>query len=217
MREDAIRHPQPAHVGVLVGRHIEQAEEAPAEIVRRLGILVARGLRLQALVTVERMQLALEFFLLGEFAAGFDDAILRARMLGIRADRLGRRRRRRRRTAGWPRRLGDLQAGHETFEIALLFGVEIAGHWFRSWLPFCALLTPKHQANGRRRPGLLQSSKDRAKASCVVFFREIRLRCAPAPPSWALAGIQVENLCNGIAWQSGRARAAGSGCWCRHC
>ena len=53
--EDAVRHPQPAHVGVLVGRDVEQPEEAPAEIVRRLGIFVFRGVRLEPLVGVERM------------------------------------------------------------------------------------------------------------------------------------------------------------------
>ena len=89
MREDAVRHPQPAHVGVLVRRHVEQAEEAPAEIVGRLGILVARGLRLQAVVAVERVQLALELLLLGELAAGREDARLRAPMLGIGTARLG--------------------------------------------------------------------------------------------------------------------------------
>ena len=40
--EDAVRDPQPAHVGVLVRRDVEQAEEAPAEIVGRLGIFVVR-------------------------------------------------------------------------------------------------------------------------------------------------------------------------------
>jgi hypothetical protein len=29
---------------------------------------------------------------------------------------------------------------------------------------------PKHRANGRRWPGMLQSSKDRAKAANVVFI-----------------------------------------------
>ena len=40
--EDAVRDAQPAHVGVLVGRDVEQPEEPPAEIVGRLGIFVFR-------------------------------------------------------------------------------------------------------------------------------------------------------------------------------
>ena len=92
MREDAVRHPQPAHVGVLVRRHVEQAEEAPAEIVGRLGIFVVRGLRLQPLVAVEGVLLALEFLLLGELAAGLEDAVLRPQMLGIGPGRLRRTR-----------------------------------------------------------------------------------------------------------------------------
>jgi hypothetical protein len=46
VRKDAVRHPQAAHIGVLVRRDVEQAEVAPTEIVRRLGVLVVRRLRL---------------------------------------------------------------------------------------------------------------------------------------------------------------------------
>jgi hypothetical protein len=55
---------------------IEQAEEAPAEIVVRLGRLIGRGLPLEPLIGVEGMLLALEFLLVGQLAAGLDDAIL---------------------------------------------------------------------------------------------------------------------------------------------
>ena len=41
MGQNAVRHPQPAHVGILVRRHVEQAEEAPAKVIRRLGVFVA--------------------------------------------------------------------------------------------------------------------------------------------------------------------------------
>ena len=53
--EDAVRHPQPAHIGVLVRRDVEQPEEAPAEIVRRLGILALGGVLLEPLIGVEGM------------------------------------------------------------------------------------------------------------------------------------------------------------------
>ena len=53
--EDAVRHAQPAHIGVLVRRDVEQAEEAPAEIVGRLRILILGGVLLQPLIGVERM------------------------------------------------------------------------------------------------------------------------------------------------------------------
>ena len=58
----AVRQSQPAHVGILVRRDIEQAEVAPAEIIRRLRIFAFRRMRLQPLVSVERMFFALEFF-----------------------------------------------------------------------------------------------------------------------------------------------------------
>ena len=85
VREDAVRHPQPAHVGVLVWRDVEQAEETPAEIVGRLGIFVVRRLRLEPFVAVEWVQFALEFLLFGELAAGFEDAILRVQVRGVGA------------------------------------------------------------------------------------------------------------------------------------
>ena len=98
MREDAVRNAQPAHVGLLRRRAVEQAEEAPAEIVVGLRRLVVGGLRLQPLVAVERIELALEFLRVGQLAAGLDDAVLRAQRRGVRADRLrGCRRRPRRR------------------------------------------------------------------------------------------------------------------------
>src|SRR5262249_6508611 len=86
--EDAVRNSQPAHVSRLVGRAVEQTEEAPAEIVVCLGRFVLRCLRLEPLVAVEGMQLALEFFRIGKFFSFLDDAILRAQMRGIRADGL---------------------------------------------------------------------------------------------------------------------------------
>src|SRR6516165_4692106 len=133
VREDAVRHAQPAHIRVLIGRDVEQAEEAPAEIVRRLGIFVVRRLRLEAFVAVEGMQLALEFLLLGELAAGGEDAILRAQMRGVGAARLRRLCSPAGGSAGaLARGLGDLQAGDETFEVTLLLGVEIARHGLRS-------------------------------------------------------------------------------------
>src|SRR5262249_15070667 len=110
-------------------------EEPPAEIVRRLRRLVLRGLRLQPLVAVEGMQLALELLLVGELAAGREHAVLRAPMRGIGADRLHGAGRRRggaatgtRDVARDLRDLGDLQPARQPFEIALLLGLEITGH-----------------------------------------------------------------------------------------
>src|SRR5271170_2286546 len=61
---------QPAHIGLLGRRAVEQAEEAPAEIVVGLGRFVGCHLGLELLIGVERMLLALKFLLVGELAAG---------------------------------------------------------------------------------------------------------------------------------------------------
>ena len=128
--ENAVRDSQPAHIRVLVRRDVEQTEKTPAEIVRRLRIFALGGVIFQPLVGVERMLLALELLLIGEFLAGGDDAVLRLEPGGVRPDRLGRRRgaaARRRRAGDAFRRLGDLHAGDKTFQVAFLFRVEIAG------------------------------------------------------------------------------------------
>ena len=120
------------HIGLLRRCAVEQAEEAPAEIVVGFWRLVGDGLGLQLLVAVERMQLALEFFRIGQLAAGLDDAILRpqCRRVGAGQLRCGRIRGvRRRAIAGRvPRRLRDLQTGHEAFKIALLLRLEVTSH-----------------------------------------------------------------------------------------
>ena len=71
--QDAVWNAQPAHVGILVRRDVKQAEVAPAEIVRGLRIFVLRGLRLEPLVTVERMLLALELLRVRQLAASGED------------------------------------------------------------------------------------------------------------------------------------------------
>src|SRR6476620_10031898 len=75
--ENAVRQPQPAHVGALRRRHVEEPVEAPAEIVWRLRRFVLRGLRLELFVAVEGMKLALEGLLIGELLALRDEAVLR--------------------------------------------------------------------------------------------------------------------------------------------
>ena len=75
--EDSVRDAQPAHVGVLVRRNVEQAEKAPAKIVRGLRIFALGGVVLKPTVGVERMLLALELFLIGEFTAGRNQPVLR--------------------------------------------------------------------------------------------------------------------------------------------
>ena len=90
MLENAVGNAQAAHVCCLVGCAVEQAVEAPAEIVVSLRRLVVGGLRLQPLVAIERMQLPLELFGIGKFFAFFEEALLRAQMIGIGAHGLGR-------------------------------------------------------------------------------------------------------------------------------
>src|SRR3974390_605613 len=86
--ENAVRDPQTAHVGVLVGRDVEQTEISPAEIVRRFRILVICRLCLQARVCVERMLLAFEFFRVRKLAARGERAILPLQGRSVRTDRL---------------------------------------------------------------------------------------------------------------------------------
>ena len=67
--QDAVRNAQAAHVGVLRRRDIEQAVIAPAEIIRRIRRRVVERLLLQPRIGIERMLIALEFFLVDEFLA----------------------------------------------------------------------------------------------------------------------------------------------------
>ena len=123
MLQDAVRNAQPAHVGVLRRRDVEQAVIAPAEIVRGLRRLVLLRLLLQPVVGVERMLLALELLLVGELAARRRDAVLRLEMDRVGSGRLAL-------AAGQraARRARGVEAGDEAFEIAFLVGGEIAGH-----------------------------------------------------------------------------------------
>src|SRR5580700_1360829 len=149
VRKNAVRDAQPAHVGFLRRRTVEQAEEAPAEIVVGLRRLVLGGLVLQLLVAVERMQLALEFFRVRQLAAGLDGAILGAQRRGIGADRFRRSSVRLscdRAVAGrGPRCLRDLQTGHKAFEIAFLLRLEISRH---SALPLVHDLHSSNESSG---------------------------------------------------------------------
>jgi hypothetical protein len=54
----------------------------------------------------------------------------------------------------------------------------------------------KHRANGHRWPGMLQSSKDRAKPVRIGFAGEFWFPDGRSLPSWAAAAIKVENLCS---------------------
>ena len=86
---------------------------------------------LEPLIGVERVLLAFEFFRIGQFAAGCEHPVLRLEPRSIGPGRLRRGRGGRARTrsnAGDTlRRLRDLHAGDEPFQITLLFGVEVAG------------------------------------------------------------------------------------------
>src|SRR5262249_23135104 len=129
---NAVRDAQPAHVGFLRRRAVEQAVKTPAEIIVGLRRLVFYRLVLEFFVAVERMQLALEFFRVRELAAGLDDAVLGAQARGVGPGGLER---------GTvclicrgaiadcrARRFRDLQSGHKSFQIALLFWLKISRH-----------------------------------------------------------------------------------------
>src|SRR5262245_32464782 len=83
MLQYAVGNAQAAHVGLLRRGAVEQAEEAPAEIIVGLGRFVGGRLLLEPLVAVEGMLLALELLLVGELAASLENTILRAPMLGL--------------------------------------------------------------------------------------------------------------------------------------
>ena len=63
---------------------------------------------------------------------------------------------------------------------------------------------PKQRANGPRWPGMLQSSKDRAKPIAVDFVRDFLFRRGLSPPSWAATADHVEILCSLDATRRGR-------------
>ena len=78
MLEDAVRDPQPAHIGVLRRRDVKQPVVAPAKIVRRFGRFILARLLFQPFIAVERMQFAFEFLLIRKLAARSQHAVLRA-------------------------------------------------------------------------------------------------------------------------------------------
>ena len=85
---------------------------------------------LQPLVRVEWMLLALEFFLIGKFAAGGNQPVLRLQCGRVRPNGFGCRNAASAAagsTGDALGRLGNLHAGNEPFEVAFLFGVEVAG------------------------------------------------------------------------------------------
>src|SRR3984957_9033157 len=127
MLENAIRNPQAAHVGILRRRDIEDAVITPAEIVGWTGRRVVPRLLLQALIGIEGMLFALEFFLVGELLAGGQNLVLRLDMRGVRSGRfgVGVAATRDAQVAADAR---DLEARHEAFQISLLLIAEIGGH-----------------------------------------------------------------------------------------
>jgi hypothetical protein len=116
---DAVRDPQPAHVGILRRRHIEQAVIAPAKIIRRARRRVVKRLLFQPRIRIERMLLALELLLIGQFLARSRDLVLRFDMRGIRSGRLSIRFPGAAAAEAAPD-AADLQSGSKAFEIALL-------------------------------------------------------------------------------------------------
>ena len=127
--EDAVGNAQPTHVGLLRRRAVEQAEEAPTEVVVGLRRRVGRSLRLQLPVTVEGMQLALELLGVRELLAGLEKAVLRLQAGAVRADRLAARRSPRAVARRGPSGgASSLQAGREAFEVELLLCGKVAAH-----------------------------------------------------------------------------------------
>src|SRR5271168_4824932 len=113
--EDAVRNPQPAHVGILRRRHIEQAVIAPTKIIRRRRRGVVDGLLLQPWIGIEWMLFAFVFLWIGELLARCNDLVLRLDMRGIRSNRF------RVCFAGATKAApdpADLQTGGKAFEVA---------------------------------------------------------------------------------------------------
>ena len=176
--QDAVRDPQPAHVGILRRRHVEQAVIAPAEIIRRARRRIVERLLLQPRIGIERMLLALEFFWVGELLARGCDLVLRLDMRGIRSGRFGIRLAGVIATEAAPHP-ADLQPGGKAFEVAFLLVGKVdserfdfharrnsCGHdWWR-------------QRNGMDRPG--------NRLGCVLpgddfGVRSDQLRCCGNP------------------------------------
>src|SRR5262249_15635142 len=57
--ENAVREPQAAHVAILGRRHVEQAVEPPAKVVRRFRWAICGSLRFETLVAIEGVLLPL--------------------------------------------------------------------------------------------------------------------------------------------------------------
>src|SRR5882724_6517593 len=85
MLHDAVRDPQPAHVGILRRRDVEQAVIAPAEIVGGRWRRIVERLLLQPRIGIERMLLALELLLIDKLLARRGDPILRLDVRSLRS------------------------------------------------------------------------------------------------------------------------------------
>ena len=174
--------------------------EAPAEVIGRLGIGPRFGLRLQPIIGIERMLLALELLLIGElFPLGLESAH-RLEVRGVRPDGFDRGRGKVR------RRAGRRHARDEAFEISTLLRGEIAVHALRLSARAAGQKTkrsPNGQAHRKRwhaswRPCLLGSARhwtrwvrDRAHSpeamhmACQpIHARDFNsLPAKPSPPS----------------------------------
>ncbi len=105
-------------------RHRRVHSSASGNCRRALAARCSLACAHKARIGVERMFFALEFFLIVEFAAGRDGAVLRLEMRGVGADRLRLRRGR----GALARRRASPEARRKSFEIALLVESKIAGH-----------------------------------------------------------------------------------------
>src|SRR6516225_5295570 len=130
MLENAVRHAQPAHVGILRGRDIEQAVIAPAEIIGRRWRLVVLRLVLQPLIGIEWMLFALELFLVSKLLAASRDLVLRLEVNRVRPDRFGIALGSGTAATEATTDAADLQPRGEALEVALLLVGEVDGYCF---------------------------------------------------------------------------------------
>ena len=88
--DDAVGVAQPAHEGVLRGRHVEQAVEFVQEDVGALREFALRGVYSDLVPHVERVLRAFRFLFLGKLSSRGEHALLRREMNVLRPYGFGR-------------------------------------------------------------------------------------------------------------------------------
>ena len=114
---------QPAHVGILCRRDVEQTIVTPSEVIGSRWRRILKRLLLQPRISVEGMLLALEPFLVGKFLTRGDGVVLRLDVCGVGPGRFGAAVAVARAKA--TTETVDLQAAREPFQISLLLIGEV--------------------------------------------------------------------------------------------